>query len=143
MLNVVILTGRLTANPELKTTTNLLSVCSFTVAVDRKYTPGNEKTADFINVVAWRKTAEFVSKYFTKGSMIAIEGSIQTRKYKDKDGNTRTAFEVVANNVQFADFGKKENSNQNIDVDPNNDQLKQFAESMDLEEITEDNDLPF
>lgn len=108
MLNVVVLTGRLTADPELKTTTNGTSVCSFSIAVDRRYKAGEERQADFINIVTWRTSAEFVSKYFKKGQMIAIEGSIQTRKYQDRDGNNRTAFEVVANNVQFADFAKRD-----------------------------------
>ena len=101
MFNLVVLTGRLTAMPELKTTQNGISVCSFTIAVDRPYKSGEEKKTDFINIVAWRGTAEFVTHYFTKGSLIGIEGSIQTRKYEDKDGNNRTAFEVVANNAQF------------------------------------------
>lgn len=108
MLNVVVLTGRLTADPELKTTTNGTSVCSFSIAVDRRYKAGEERQADFINIVTWRSSAEFVSKYFKKGQMIAIEGSIQTRRYQDKDGNNRTAFEVVANNVQFAEFARRE-----------------------------------
>lgn len=108
MLNVVVLTGRLTADPELKTTNNGTSVCSFSIAVDRRYRSGEERQTDFINIVAWRSSAEFVSKYFKKGQMIAVEGSIQTRRYQDKDGNNRTAFEVVANNVQFADFSRKD-----------------------------------
>ena len=103
MLNVVVLTGRLVADPELKTTQSGNSVCTFRVAVDRSYAPqGEERKADFITVTAWRKTAEFVSKYFQKGSLIAIDGSIQTRQYQDKNGNNRTAFEIVANNINFA-----------------------------------------
>lgn len=102
MLNCAIIMGRLTADPELKTTQSGISVTSFSVAVDRSYTPkGQEKQTDFINVVAWRQTAEFVTRYFHKGSMIAIEGSIQTRKYQDRNGNNRTAVEIVANNVSF------------------------------------------
>lgn len=108
MLNVVVLTGRLTADPELKTTTSGTSVCSFSIAVDRRYKSGEERQADFINIVTWRTTAEFVSKYFKKGQMIAIEGSIQTRRYQDKEGKNRTAFEVIANNVQFADFARRD-----------------------------------
>ncbi len=108
MLNVVVLTGRLTADPELKTTASGTSVCSFSIAVDRRYRSGEERQADFINIVTWRTTAEFVSKYFKKGQMIAIEGSIQTRRYQDKEGKNRTAFEVVASNVQFADFARRE-----------------------------------
>lgn len=101
MFNLVVLTGRLTADPELKTTPSGVSVTSFSIAVERPYKKGEEREADFINIVAWRQTAEFVTHYFTKGSLIGIEGSIQTRRYEDKNGNNRTAFEVVANNVQF------------------------------------------
>ena len=94
MLNTVILMGRLTADPELRTTNNNLSVLSFSVAVDRNYqAQGQERQADFINCVAWRQNADFISKYFRKGQMIAIEGSIQTRSYEDKSGAKRTAFE--------------------------------------------------
>lgn len=102
MLNVVALTGRLVEDPELKTTTNGVSVCSFRIAVDRDYAPqGQERKADFINVVAWRGTAEFVAKFFRKGQMIAVNGSIQTRQYEDRRGNKRTAVEVVAGSVSF------------------------------------------
>ena len=106
MFNVVILTGRLTADPELKTTQSGISVTNFSIAVDRKIKSSDEKHTDFINIVAWRQTAEFITKYFSKGSMIGIEGSIQTRKYQDKDGNNRTAFEIVTNNVQFIESKK-------------------------------------
>ena len=103
MLNIVALMGRLVYEPELKTTPSGTNVCSFRVAVDRSFTrQGEERKADFIDVTAWRQTAEFVSKYFQKGSMIAIEGSLQTRQYQDKNGNNRTAIEIVANNVNFA-----------------------------------------
>ena len=108
MLNVVVLSGRLTADPELKTTANGISVCSFSIAVERRFKSGEERQSDFINIVTWRSSAEFVSKYFKKGQMIAIRGPIQTRKYQDKDGNNRTAFEVVADDVQFADFARRE-----------------------------------
>lgn len=103
MFNLVVLTGRLTADPELKYTPNNTPVTSFSIAVSRRYKAGEETQADFINIVAWRQTAEFVTKYFQKGSMIGIEGAIQTRKYTDKEGKNRTAFEVVANNVQFVE----------------------------------------
>ena len=129
MLNVVVLSGRLTADPELKTTQNGVSVCSFSIAVERRYRQGEERQADFINIVTWRSSAEFVSKYFKKGQMIAVRGAIQTRRYQDKDGNNRTAFEVVADDVQFADFGKKEDK-PSADVDPANDPLPQFADSL-------------
>lgn len=147
MLNVVVLTGRLTADPELKSTQSGVSVCSFCIAVERRYKSGEDRVSDFINIVSWRSSAEFVSKYFKKGQMIAVEGSIQTRKYQDKDGNNRTAFEVLANNVQFADFGKRENK-QNADIDPNNDPLQNFSNNLssqqDFSQITDsDDDLPF
>ena len=103
MLNVVAIMGRLVADPELRTTPAGYSVCSFRIACDRSYVQqGQQRQADFIDVVAWRQQADFVSKYFQKGSMIAVEGSLQTRNYQDKNGNSRTAVEVVANNISFA-----------------------------------------
>lgn len=102
MLNCAVIMGRLTADPELRTTPNGVSVTSFSVAVDRSYQKaGEDRQTDFINVVAWRQTAEFVSRYFHKGSMIAVQGSIQTRNYEDKTGAKRTAVEIVADNVSF------------------------------------------
>lgn len=101
MLNCAIIMGRLTADPELRTTQSGISVTSFTVAVDRPYKSGDERQTDFINVVAWRGTADFVSRYFRKGQMIAVQGSIQVRNYEDKNGNKRTAVEIVADNVSF------------------------------------------
>ena len=103
MLNKIILMGRLTRDPELRRTESGTAVCSFSIAVDRDFKSKNgEKETDFIDIVSWRATAEFVSKYFQKGSLIAIDGSIQTRQYQDKNGNNRTAIEIVANNVNFA-----------------------------------------
>ena len=147
MFNLVVLTGRLTAEPELKTTPNGVSVTSFSIAVERRYRQGEERQADFINIVAWRSSAEFICKYFKKGSMIGIEGSIQTRKYQDRDGNNRTAFEVVANNVQFVEFKKADNnSDNNAPVDPENDPLNQLQDRLnefeDLGNVS-DEDLPF
>lgn len=107
MLNVVALMGRLTADPELRATPAGVSVTSFTIAVDRSFVKqGEERQADFINCVAWRGAADFVAKYFQKGSLIAVDGSIQTRRYQDKEGHNRTAFEVVVDNAHFA--GSKE-----------------------------------
>lgn len=104
MFNLVVLTGRLTADPELRYTSGNIPVTSFSIAVSRRYKAGEQAEADFINIVAWRQTAEFVTKYFQKGSMIGIEGAIQTRRYVDKEtGKNRTAFEVIANNVQFVE----------------------------------------
>lgn len=111
MLNCAVIMGRLTADPELRTTNTGISVTSFTVAVDRSFVrAGEQRQADFINVVAWRQTADFVTRYFHKGSMIALQGSIQTRNYEDKNGNKRTAVEIVASEVSFCG-GKNENNN--------------------------------
>jgi len=104
MLNRVILMGRLVADPELRHTASNVAVTTFRIAVDRNYTPkGAERQTDFINIVTWRNTAEFVSRYFRKGQLVALEGSIQTRNYTDNQGNNRTAFEVVADQVYFAE----------------------------------------
>lgn len=111
-MNIVALTGRLTAEPELKTTTSGTAVLSFRVAVDRNFTPkGQERQADFINCVAWRQTADFIARYFHKGQMIALTGEIQTRTYEDRDGNTRYATEVLVSNVSFC--GNKDGNGQN------------------------------
>ena len=105
MLNVVVLMGRLTADPEVKTTPNGNSVCSFSIAVNRSY--DREKT-DFVDVVAWRNTAEFVGKYFSKGQMIVVKGALQTRTYEDKEGQKRKITEVLAENVEFGESKKPE-----------------------------------
>ncbi len=110
-MNKVILMGRLTTDPELKTTPNGISVTSFSLAVDRNYVKqGSERKTDFINIVAWRQRAEFICKYFVKGQLIALDGSIETRSYVDKNGNNRTAFEVVVENAYFT--GDRRNSSQ-------------------------------
>nr|DAL47250.1 MAG TPA_asm: Single strand binding protein [Caudoviricetes sp.] len=103
MLNIVAIMGRLVADPELRTTQQGTNVCTFRIACERSYTPkGRQRQADFVDIVAWGKTAEFICKFFQKGSLIAVEGSLQTRNYQDKNGNNRTAVEVVANNISFA-----------------------------------------
>ena len=149
MLNVVVLTGRLTADPELRHTSNDLAVTSFTIAVNRRYVrAGEERQTDFIDIVAWRNNAEFVCKYFQKGSLIAIEGSIQTRTYQDKDGNNRKAFEVVANNVQFAE-SKKDSSNLGTTANTNDSlgvtNLNSYSSGSDedFQSTDTDDDLPF
>ena len=102
MLNVVAIMGRLVADPELRTTQSGTNVCSFRITCDRNFArQGEQRQADFIDIVAWRQQAEFVSKYFQKGSPIVVEGSLQTRQYQDKNGNNRTAVEVVANQINF------------------------------------------
>ena len=104
MLNVIALMGRLVADPELRHTPNGIATCTFRIAVDRNFVrAGEERKADFIDIVAWRQSAEFVCKYFHKGNMIAVNGSLQTRNYEDKNGNKRTAYEVVADNIHFAE----------------------------------------
>ena len=104
MLNVIALMGRLVADPELRHTPNGIATCTFRIAVDRSFVrAGEERKADFIDIVAWRQSAEFVCKYFHKGSLIAVNGSLQTRNYEDRNGNKRTAYEVVAENIHFAE----------------------------------------
>lgn len=144
MINTVALMGRLTFEPELKTTPSGVSVLRFQIACDRNFQrAGAERQADFIDCVAWRQTAEFISRYFHKGSMIAVEGSIQTSNYTDKNGNSRKQVEVVANNVSFCG-GKNESGA------PANPAYSQPAPSFanadnsDFEEIVDDDDdLPF
>lgn len=154
MLNSAIIMGRLVADPELRSTQNGTNVTSFTVAVQRNFAGANgEKQTDFINVVAWKNQAEFVSKYFQKGQMIALRGSIQTRKYEDKTGQKRTAFEIVASEVSFCGsksetsggMSKSNYDNQNgynpTDIQPNN--MENFA-TIDTGDANDmDDDLPF
>ena len=119
MLNRIIIMGRLTHEPELRHTNSNIPVCSFSIACDRDFkNDKGEKETDFVDVVAWRSTGEFVSKYFTKGRMAIIEGRLQMREYTDKEGNKRRTTEVVADNVYFGD--SKPNGGQatpNIDND--------------------------
>ena len=105
MLNKIFLQGRLVADPELRHTQNGIAVASFRLAVDRDFKDREtgERKADFINIVAWRQTAEFVSRFLTKGRLAIVEGKLQTRDYTDRDGNRRYATEVVADNVYFGD----------------------------------------
>ena len=114
MLNHITIMGRLTRDPELRRTGSGIAVASFTVAVDRDFggRDGGERETDFIDCVAWRQTGEFVSKYFTKGSMIVVSGRLQIRSWTDKDGNKRRTAEVVADNVYFGD-SKRDNDGGN------------------------------
>lgn len=137
MFNSVILTGRFTADPELKTTVSGISVTSFNVAVNRPKRKDEEQQTDFITVVAWRQTAELITKHFRKGNLIGIEGSIQTRKYEDRDGNRRTAFEVVADRVHFLE-AKRDSAQQGNDV-----QAPPSTDTGDFTGIGPDEDLPF
>lgn len=127
MLNHIVIMGRLTAAPELRYTQQNTPVASFTVAVDRDYQQsGSERQTDFIPCVAWRSTAEFVSKYFTKGSMAAVSGRLQLRDWTDKDGNKRRTAEVVADSIYFGESKKR-------DASPD----------VQFEEIPDDGELPF
>jgi single-strand DNA-binding protein len=109
MFNKVIMMGRLTSAPELKSTPQGVNVCSFRIAVDRRYqAKGEEKKSDFFNIVAWRQQGEFVAKYFGKGSMILVEGELQTRSFTDKNGGNATWYEIIADRVSFT--GEKSNS---------------------------------
>ena len=140
MVNCAVIMGRLVANPELRVTEKSgLSITSFTVAVDRNF-GGEDKQADFIDVIAWRGTAEFICNYFRKGSMIAIQGHIQTRTYEDKKGNKRKAVEVVADNVSFC--GGKNTETENTAVDSVVSSCSASSDDNDFREIPED-DLPF
>ena len=104
MLNHIVLMGRLTRDPELRRTGSGVAVASFTIAVDRDFAAqGAEKETDFVDIVAWRSTAEFVSKYFTKGRMAVVTGRLQIRNWTDKEGNKRRSAEVVADNIYFGD----------------------------------------
>lgn len=109
MLNRVTLMGRLVADPELRSTASNLSVCSFRIAVDRDYKKGDQKETDFIDIVAWRSTAEFVANYFKKGRVIAVDGRLQIRQWTDNDGNKRFVTEVIADNVYFGDSRPNQN----------------------------------
>ena len=113
MLNHITIMGRLTRDPELRRTGSGIAVASFTVAVDRDFggRDGGEKETDFIECVAWRQTGEFVSKYFTKGSMIVVSGRLQIRSWNDKEGNKRRSAEVVADNVYFGESKRSSDSN--------------------------------
>ena len=142
MLNHIVLMGRLTADPSLRHTTNNIPVASFTLAVDRDRKDQNgEKETDFIDVVVWRNTADFVSKYFSKGRMAVVSGRLQIRNCTDKEGNKRKSAEVVADNVYFAD-SKKESSG-GYGGDYNAPALPE-AQSGGFAEATEDDsELPF
>lgn len=120
MLNHIVLMGRLTRDPELRYTQSQTPVASFSLAVDRDYgsRDGGEKQTDFIDIVAWRQTAEFVSKYFTKGSLVAVSGRLQLRDWTDRDGNKRRSAEVVADNVYFGESKRREGGDYSRSAEP-------------------------
>lgn len=139
MLNKVILMGRLTSDPELKQTPNGVSVTSFSLAVERNFTSkGAERQTDFINCVAWRQTAEFISHYFAKGRLMAVEGSLQVRNYVDKNENKRQAVEVIVDQAYFADSTKSDDNGAiATPVSFNSNSVE------DSQDIDEDDDMPF
>lgn len=155
MLNVAVVMGRVVADPEIRHTPNNVAVTSFTLAVERSYVKsGTERQTDFIDIVAWRNTADFVCKYFKKGQMMAVHGSIQTRSYTDKDGNKRKAFEIVADDVNFADSKRDSSGAPAGDYGSayGSQRSPQFSEPApayssgsngDFEEVIGDDDLPF
>ena len=132
-INKVILGGRLTADVEQKATPNGVAVCQFTIATNRR---GKDAQTDFINCVAWRQTAEFISKYFAKGSSICIVGTIQRRTYKDKDGNNRSVVEVIADEALFVDSKSDNNGEKPAEY------TQQF-QTPNFEDISGDDPLPF
>lgn len=160
MFNKAILIGRLTADPELRQTTSGNSVASFRIAVDRRFTSQDgERQTDFLSIVAWRRNAEFVQRFFHKGDLIGVEGSIQSRSYEDKQGNKRTAVEIVADNLFFVNSKSEQRSSAGA---PANAAAPQSSAApaqpaapkqqgvayangadSDFEEVEIDNDLPF
>lgn len=137
MLNTSVLQGRLVADPELKKTQNGISVTSFTLAVPRDFKQAGETVTDFIDIVAWRHTAEFVCKYFNKGDLMLAQGSLQTRSYEDKNGNKRKAFEVVADKVNFCG-GKTEGKADELTDEQKKENLDNIRSA-----VEDDEDLPF
>lgn len=136
-LNKVILIGRLTADPELKQTGSGVAVTSFTLAVDRKYNKDAVKKADFITIVAWRQTAEFICKYFRKGSAIIVLGELQTRSWDDSNGKKHYSTEVVASEVSFAESKKTPETNS-----PTAGNFEAYSQA-NFEEVNDDTPLPF
>lgn len=146
MLNIAALNGRLTADPELRHTSTDVPVTSFTLAVDRSYVkPGAERQADFIDIVCWRGTAEFATRYFHKGQLIAVEGAIQTRSYTDSQGVKRKAFEILANNVHFAEPRREPSASVPAEQPkaPATQQAFSSGNDSDFVEVSGDDDLPF
>lgn len=155
MLNHIVLMGRLTRDPELRRTQSGISVASFTLAVDRDFQSrdSGEKQTDFIDIVAWRNTAEFVSRYFTKGQLAVVSGRLQVRDWTDRDGGKRRSAEVVADNVYFGDSKKSRESDSNAGGSYGGGQSYGNAPgyggydapsiSTDFSEVDDDGELPF
>lgn len=143
-MNVVVLIGRLTDNPELRHTNSDIAVTRFSIAVDRKVKSGEDRQADFINIVAWRQTAEFITTYFKKGQRIGIEGSLRMNQYTDKDGNKRTTYEVVVNNAHFVESKRDNGNGENLSSGTQNGSQNLSNNAQEgFTEIAPDDDLPF
>lgn len=154
-MNKAILMGRLAADPELRRTPNDIAVISFTIAISRPFSKDGVQQTDWIDCVAWRQTAEFISRYFNKGKMIMIEGSIQTRTYEDKTGNKRKAVEVLVDRCEFCGDGNRNNTNASggfsgaygspSTADPMQGMSASFESGSDddFATISSDDDLPF
>ena len=139
MFNIVVLTGRLTADPELKTTQNNIPVTSFSIAVNRNYSSSDgERQTDFFNITVWRTQAENCGRYLKKGSKVAIVGSLQNRTYEDKDGNKRTVTDIVANEVEFLS-SKGSGDGQEEEIRP----MTRSGKKPELEVMADDDQLPF
>lgn len=137
MLNHITIMGRLVKDPEIRTTQSGVSVCGFTVAVDRDFSgKGEEKLTDFFDCTAWRGTADFIGKYFSKGRMIVVDGSLQNDRWQDKDGNNRVSAKIVANNVYFGDSKRNDSDTQNSNAGELKQQFTEIANDV-------EGDLPF
>ena len=137
MLNKVILMGRLTRDPEIRYTQNNTPVASYSIAVDRNYSKAQDKQTDFIDIVSWNKSAEFVSKWFKKGSLIVVVGRLQVRKWQDKDGNNRISYEVISEEVSFG--GSKNDS----DSDSSESHANATVDVENAEDADDDGEMPF
>ena len=144
MLNHATLMGRLTANPELRHTSSDIPLCKFSIAVDRDYSAGgSDKQTDFIDIIAWRHTAEFVSQYFKKGNAIVVDGRIQTGSF-EKDGIKRKTFEIVANNVYFGESKKSSSNSAEYDSETSVDKdVSSYSNDVSFDSDDDDDDLPF
>lgn len=141
MINNISIQGRLTATPELRHTQSGLAVTSFNIAVDRKYSKSEEKKTDFFKVTAWNNNAEFICKYFNKGEMIVVEGSLQTSSYTDNTGTKRTTVEILLSSAHFC--GGSNNSNQGNSQSKQTLSRQGFDTGADFEDVPIDDDLPF
>lgn len=145
MLNKTFHTGRLTADPEVRDT-GKSKVCSFSIAVDRDYSRDGERDTDFFDITAWGHTAEFVGKYFHKGSMMTVVGRLQNDQWEDKDGNVRRVNRIVAENVYFGESRPKGNGSENDNVKNNSKSAKASTKSRkddDYDDLDDDDDMPF